>query len=336
MHGRVDDSHDRHRSQGDGQGHVHQGQEANGGGQQFYCRRITDNGAGTAPAPLMRDRRRSSGDRRVGRGLRQGLLADGDGDADGELVMYDWTPTALKFSGTWPGCSTAPFVFGFAMAAGVGEPGGDGGVHDEDGAGYVEGDGEWPPDLHRHRLLQELPVSSDCQCAQDADEVPSGGARRGRRDADDRRHRLRHADPGHGTAGYRYFSPIPATAGAGALTGTVAPPAVIRADRRSRGRVIRGMDGDDELFGPKPSAPLTSQTSTAPALAPATDVRAVPRALGALLCALGRATEAEVARVNAGLRGCRCRWWRCAIWRRRRRSRWRRWCRPRRARACWR
>ncbi|HEY2747720.1 MAG TPA: AAA family ATPase [Polyangia bacterium] len=40
---------------------------------------------------------------------------------------------------------------------------------------------------------------------------------------------------------------------------------------------------------------------TAPATAPATDVRAVPRALGALLCALGRPTEAEVARANTGL-----------------------------------
>jgi len=62
------------------------------------------------------------------------------------------------------------------------------------------------------------------------------------------------------------------------------------------------MDGDDELFGPKPSASLSSQPSqTNPPPLPATDVRAVPRALGALLCALGRPTEAEVARANAGL-----------------------------------
>ncbi|MCU1277389.1 MAG: hypothetical protein JWM53_935, partial [bacterium] len=55
------------------------------------------------------------------------------------------------------------------------------------------------------------------------------------------------------------------------------------------------MDGDDELFGPKPSPTLPSQTATAPTLAPASDVRAVPRALGSLLCALGRPTEAELA-----------------------------------------
>src|SRR5437763_16509310 len=62
------------------------------------------------------------------------------------------------------------------------------------------------------------------------------------------------------------------------------------------------MDGDDELFGPRPSAPFPSQTSTtAPPSAPAADVRAVPRALGALLCALGRPTDAEIARVNGGL-----------------------------------
>ncbi|MGZ3406430.1 MAG: hypothetical protein ACXVAN_08320, partial [Polyangia bacterium] len=61
------------------------------------------------------------------------------------------------------------------------------------------------------------------------------------------------------------------------------------------------MDGDDELFGPKPSATLSSQPPTAPSLAPATDVRAVPRAIGALLCALGRPTDAEIARANGGL-----------------------------------
>ena len=61
------------------------------------------------------------------------------------------------------------------------------------------------------------------------------------------------------------------------------------------------MDGDDELFGPKPSAPLPSQSSTVATAPPATDVRAIPRAIGALLCALGTPTEAEVARANAGL-----------------------------------
>src|SRR6478609_2280316 len=60
------------------------------------------------------------------------------------------------------------------------------------------------------------------------------------------------------------------------------------------------MGDDDELFGPKPSAPLAPQPPAAP-FAPATDVRAVPRAIGALLCALGRPTEAEIARANGGL-----------------------------------
>src|SRR3954463_7839375 len=63
------------------------------------------------------------------------------------------------------------------------------------------------------------------------------------------------------------------------------------------------MGDDDDLFGPKPSAPLTtnpSQASAAPR-APATDLRACPRAVGALLCALGRPTEAEIARANLGL-----------------------------------
>jgi MoxR-like ATPase len=62
------------------------------------------------------------------------------------------------------------------------------------------------------------------------------------------------------------------------------------------------MGDDDELFGPKPSAPLPNHTQTSAApRAPATDVRAVPRAVGALLCALGRPTDAEVARANLGL-----------------------------------
>ena len=62
------------------------------------------------------------------------------------------------------------------------------------------------------------------------------------------------------------------------------------------------MDGDDELFGPRPSAPLPSQTSQGPTAPPAaSDLRAVPRAVGALLCALGRPTDAELTRANAGL-----------------------------------
>jgi MoxR-like ATPase len=60
------------------------------------------------------------------------------------------------------------------------------------------------------------------------------------------------------------------------------------------------MDGDDELFGPKPSPALASKPPPIPAAA-ATDVRAIARAVGALLCALGRPTEAEIARANAGL-----------------------------------
>jgi MoxR-like ATPase len=52
------------------------------------------------------------------------------------------------------------------------------------------------------------------------------------------------------------------------------------------------MDGDDELLAVNPSAHFASQ---------ATDVRAVPRAVGALLCALGKPTDAEIARANAGL-----------------------------------
>jgi hypothetical protein len=33
-----------------------------------------------------------------------------------DLVMYSWSPVDLTFSGTWPGCSTAPLEFGFSMA----------------------------------------------------------------------------------------------------------------------------------------------------------------------------------------------------------------------------
>ena len=62
------------------------------------------------------------------------------------------------------------------------------------------------------------------------------------------------------------------------------------------------MGDDDELFGPRPSAPLASNKPATPPTAAATDVRAIARAVGALLCALGKPTDAEVARANAGLR----------------------------------
>src|SRR5262249_16989326 len=62
------------------------------------------------------------------------------------------------------------------------------------------------------------------------------------------------------------------------------------------------MDGDDELFGPKPSPPLTSKPPPIPAAA-ATDVRAIGRAGGALLWALGRPTGAGIARATTGLQG---------------------------------
>src|SRR5439155_10386733 len=61
------------------------------------------------------------------------------------------------------------------------------------------------------------------------------------------------------------------------------------------------MGDDDELFGPKPSAVSTSNPQTSTPRAAVTDVRAIPRAVGALLCALGRPTDAEIARANQGL-----------------------------------
>jgi MoxR-like ATPase len=62
------------------------------------------------------------------------------------------------------------------------------------------------------------------------------------------------------------------------------------------------MGDDDELFGSRPSAPLASPNPPPPPTAPPTDVRAIARAVGALLCALGKPTDAEVARANGGLR----------------------------------
>ncbi|MDB4967445.1 MAG: hypothetical protein JWN44_3134, partial [Myxococcales bacterium] len=61
------------------------------------------------------------------------------------------------------------------------------------------------------------------------------------------------------------------------------------------------MGDDDDLFGPKPSATLPSHPQTSTPRPAATDVRAIPRALGGLLCALGRPTAAEIERVNGGL-----------------------------------
>jgi len=86
--------------------------QANGGAENFYIDTILDNGpAASTPAPLAMSQTDIARGAKVAAKIFQKVTVTPTED----LVMYDWTPSELKFSGTWPGCKTAPFVFGFGM-----------------------------------------------------------------------------------------------------------------------------------------------------------------------------------------------------------------------------
>jgi hypothetical protein len=200
---------------------------ASGGGEQFYVTgTITDNGAGTAPAPLARDEKaiQQATDATVA-GFSKDFWQMVTVTPSENLVMYDWTPATLKYSGTWPGCSTAPFVFGFAMAPASAALTATAACTTK----TMPAPSQATPDGRQIYIgtdyYTSFQVSSDCQCAKTPTTVPAAGTQwpmgmpmTGILGYDT-------PIPGTATTGYKYFSPIPATPGAGALTGTVAPPA---------------------------------------------------------------------------------------------------------------
>jgi hypothetical protein len=86
---------------------------ANGGSETFYIDTITDNGAAAGtPAPLAMTETDIVRGAKVAAKIFQKVTVTPSED----LVMYDWSPAEMKYSGTWPGCTTVPFMFGFSMA----------------------------------------------------------------------------------------------------------------------------------------------------------------------------------------------------------------------------
>jgi hypothetical protein len=199
--------------------------KASGGGLQFYVSTITDNGAGTAPAPLMRDQTAIEQ-------ATDATVAMFDKDfwqmvtvtPTENLVMYDWTPTALKYSGTWPGCTTAPYVFGFAMAPASANLTATAACTVK----TAPAPSQATPDGHQIYIgtdyYSSFQVSSDCQCAKSPTTVPAAATQWPSAMAMTGILGYDTPIPGTATTGYKIFSPVPATAGPGVLTGTVAPP----------------------------------------------------------------------------------------------------------------
>ncbi|MGZ3406431.1 MAG: hypothetical protein ACXVAN_08325 [Polyangia bacterium] len=193
---------------------------ANGGSENFYIDAITDNGAGTLPAPLTMDETGIARGAKDAKKIFQSVTVTPVDD----LVMYDWTPSELKYSGTWPGCTTAPFVFGFGMVPATGAPamGAACTVKTMQPAGQAT-----PPAnevLIGTDFYKNFEVSSDCQCsgAHAGVTVPATATKWPKTVA--MTGILIYDVPFGMTTGYQYCAPQPTTAGAGALTGTVTPP----------------------------------------------------------------------------------------------------------------
>lgn len=198
---------------------------ASTGFEEFYIDTITDNGAAAmVPAPLTGDEKAIS--HVVGKP--PSMTEAGDFfqlitvTPTEDVVMYDWTPTELKASSPWPGCTTIPYVFGFGMI-----PMSAGGTAT---AGCTVKTAPAPTNAVANPkeifigtdFYKTFTVSSDCQCAKAPTQVPAaatkwpmGMAMTGT---------LTYDVPFMGTVGYKFFSPIPSPAGGGPLTALAAPP----------------------------------------------------------------------------------------------------------------
>jgi len=198
-----------------------------GGGLQFYVSTITDNGAGTAPAPLMRDQTAIEQATDAGvTGFDKDFWQMVTVTPTENLVMYDWTPTALKYSGSgaWPGCSTAPYVFGFAMAPASANLTATAACTVKTAPAPSQATPDGRQIYIGTDYYTSFQVSSDCQCAKTPTTVPAAGTQWPSGMAMTGILGYETPVPGTATTGYKIFSPIPATAGPGVLTGTVAPP----------------------------------------------------------------------------------------------------------------
>ena len=196
---------------------------ASGGTETFYLDSITDNGAGTAPAPLTglteADIERATDTSAMGWNKNFWQMATITPSE--AIVMFDWTPTDLKYSGSWPGCTTAPYVFGFGMIPMSAGATATAACTTKTMPAPSQATPNDKEILIGTDYYKNFTVSSDCQCAMTPTTVPSatttwpsGMAMTG----------IIGYDASSAGVGYKYFSPAPATAGGGQLTMLVAPP----------------------------------------------------------------------------------------------------------------
>jgi hypothetical protein len=200
-----------------------------GGTEFFYLDSITDNGAGTAPAPLTyteTDIARAVSTATTG--WNKDFFQMATVTPTQALVMYDWTPTDLKYTGTWPGCTTAPYVFGFAMLPmSAGTTPANAACTTKTAAAPSQTENDMSI-LIGTDYYKNFTVSSDCQCAGGhagttvpaaTTTWPMGTPMTG----------ILGYDANSTGVGYKIFSPTPpltaGSGGPGALTGTVTPPA---------------------------------------------------------------------------------------------------------------
>jgi hypothetical protein len=195
---------------------------ASGGSETFYIDSITDNGAGTAPAPLalaQADVERAVDT--MAAKWNANFFQKVTVTPTETLVMYDWTPTELKYSGTWPGCTTAPFVFGFAMIpmSVMATPA---------NAACTVKTAPAPSQTANDKEIfvgtdfyKDFNVSSDCQCAKTPTTVPAQGTTWA--SGKPITGVLIYDVPFGSTVGYRQFSPTQMPDST-TLTGLVAPP----------------------------------------------------------------------------------------------------------------
>ena len=147
---------------------------AKGSFEVFYIDSITDNGSGTVPAPLalaQTDIERAT-DMTV-TGFAKNFFQKATVTPTEDINMYDWTPSDLKYSGTWPGCTTVPYVFGFGMIPSSVTATATAACTTKTAPAPSQTTSDPHEILIGTDFYKDFSVSSDCQCAKTPTTIPS-------------------------------------------------------------------------------------------------------------------------------------------------------------------
>ena len=195
-----------------------------GGYETFYIDSIMDNGAGTPPAPLaVTETAVEKAVDATATGWNKDFFQKVTVTPSETIVMYDWTPTELKYSGSgaWPGCTTLPFVFGFSMIPmSVASTPANAACTVKTAAAPTQTAND-KEILIGTDFYSDFKVSSDCQCAKTPTTVPAQGTTWA--SGKPITGVLIYTVPFGASAGYRQFSPTQMPDST-TLTGLVAPP----------------------------------------------------------------------------------------------------------------